>query len=269
MNLDQKQFFQKRRAKQIFIHSSGDGSGWSINPSSRRAFTLVELLVVIAIIAVLAALLLPALSRAKEQARRAKCISNLRQIALSARLFSADHDSYYPWHTPTEDGGTYGSSAGTAWRNFRSLSNELITPKLLVCPSDTSTKKMAGDWAEFTTAAYRSNAVSFFLCIDSFEQIPLTMIAGDKNISGGNWTSCESVSASGVDALRMRAGDLSIGWSTATHGSSGDIALADGSVHRTTPSGLQNIIFTAYKEVTNGLVRTPGGPRPDYHILTR
>jgi prepilin-type N-terminal cleavage/methylation domain-containing protein len=239
------------------------------HPTSRRAFTLIELLVVVTIMAVLAALLLPALARAKEQARRAKCISNLRQIAFAARSFGADHDSRYPWHTSPADGGTYGSAAGTAWRNFRALSNELVTPRLLTCPSDRSTKKIAGDWIEFGTAAYRSNALSFFLCIDGFEQIPSTMVAGDKNISGGTWNSCESVSAAGVAAVRMRADNTNIRWTNAVHGLSGDIALADGSVHRTRTRELQEIVFTAYRQVTNGLVLTITGSRPDYHILPR
>src|SRR5437667_4099160 len=59
---------------------------------SRRAFTLIELLVVTAVIAVLARLLLPALGNAKERGRRAACLSNLRQVALAARLYMDDND---------------------------------------------------------------------------------------------------------------------------------------------------------------------------------
>src|SRR5579884_3290800 len=71
--------------------------GWVIPgvEFSRRAFTLLELLVVIAIIALLAALLLPVLSRAKQQAYRADCLSNLRQIGLAFVMYLNDHQNTF------------------------------------------------------------------------------------------------------------------------------------------------------------------------------
>jgi prepilin-type N-terminal cleavage/methylation domain-containing protein len=63
---------------------------------AKRAFTLIELLVVIAIIALLASLLLPALSRAKQESWRTSCTSNLKQIGLSMRMFADDNEDRYP-----------------------------------------------------------------------------------------------------------------------------------------------------------------------------
>jgi prepilin-type N-terminal cleavage/methylation domain-containing protein len=60
-----------------------------------RAFTLVELLVVIAIITILAAMLMPVLTQAKEQGRRTVCVSNLRQLTMANRLYAADWDGYF------------------------------------------------------------------------------------------------------------------------------------------------------------------------------
>jgi prepilin-type N-terminal cleavage/methylation domain-containing protein/prepilin-type processing-associated H-X9-DG protein len=67
-----------------------------------RAFTLIELLVVIAIIGILAALLLPALGRARAKARMAQCISNMHQLGLAMQMWWDDHDQHF---MPLEDGG--------------------------------------------------------------------------------------------------------------------------------------------------------------------
>ena len=232
-----------------------------------RGFTILELLITVSILSALAALLLPSLARAKERARRVYCQNNLKQITLALKIFAQDHEDDYPWHALPADGGTYGSSAATGWRNFRAVSNELLTPKPLVCPSDATTKMIAGDWPQYTEAAYRSNALSYFTGLDGFEELPIAMLAGDRNIAGGTASSCGSVSASGVAAQKYGEANSSIRWANAVHGLAGHVALTDGSVQWTDKRALQELVTSSHRLLTNGMLRTLKGTRPDNHIL--
>jgi prepilin-type N-terminal cleavage/methylation domain-containing protein/prepilin-type processing-associated H-X9-DG protein len=94
-----------------------------VRKSKRGAFTLIELLVVIAIIAILAAMLLPALAKAKAKALNVQCVSNLKQVTLGINLFAADHGDRLPFNTTADgdpllvgsDSAPLGRDCRTSW----------------------------------------------------------------------------------------------------------------------------------------------------------
>lgn len=185
----------------------------------RGAFTLVELLVVVAIIAVLAALLLPALTRGKSRAQRVECISDLNQLGTAFQMFAHDHQGRYPMQTPFADGGSMELvQAGEningvfyfSYRHFQTLANELVATKPLVCPAD------LGRDAAVNFAQLQNSNVSYFVDVNADYNLPLSILAGDRNITNNGYATASIVR--GAYGLR---------WTSELHVFKGNILFSD------------------------------------------
>lgn len=210
----------------------------SLRPRS-RGFTLIELLVVVAIIAILAGLLLPALSQAKTKARRAACVNNQRQIALAMRLWADNNEGKFPWKVDASEGGRKPNGGIDARVNFQFgvASNELNSTRLLLCPNDVRTV------AATNFAAIALANLSYALCNEADEKRARVILSTDRNMFGFDFTGLPD----NVNCFILTS--PSTGAATAIwrrgicHGANvGIVAVGDGSVHQLNNRSLQETL---------------------------
>jgi prepilin-type N-terminal cleavage/methylation domain-containing protein/prepilin-type processing-associated H-X9-DG protein len=199
-------------------------------------FTLIELLVVMAIISILASMLLPTLARAKESAKRIKCLSNQRQISLGLRLWADDNQARYPWEMDADCGGSAGSCL--TWQHLSIIQDQIVTPRILVCPSDQRDPALDFSTNRNTGLKWHGNyAVSYFVGLDANDSRPAMHLLGDRNIQGLELQNCPPTGIRGVVTWLTPTNDP--GWSMSIHRRGGNVALADGSASWLGRSGLQ------------------------------
>ena len=203
-----------------------------ISNSTRRchALTWFEVLVIVCVVAVMAALLFPALSKAKTKHKRIGCLNSLKQVGVASGIWCGEHAGKFPMQISLTNGGTMELiSAGSPLPHFQVMSNELNTPRILWCPEDAGRSEARS----FETNLARAN-VSYFVGVDADAVRPATLLAGDDHLM--------------IDGVSLKAGlaqlwaTASVSWRRGRHSFGGNICLVDGSVQSASDKQLRQAL---------------------------
>jgi prepilin-type processing-associated H-X9-DG protein len=180
-----------------------------------KAFTVFELLTIIVVLMLAAAFLLPALNN-RDTSCRINCTNNLKQIDLSFKMWSLDNSDLLPMQVPGTNGGALeGTIQGLAFPSFQVMSNELSTPKILVCPQDEK-RNPATNFESLT-----DKTLSYFICQNPAEAGNPGLITGDRNLTNPFVPGTRTV---------VFTTNLTLGWTKEMHSRQGNVAFMDGTV---------------------------------------
>lgn len=165
------------------------------------------------------------------RAPRIQCVSNLKQVAVAARIWEGDHQGEYPMSVSVTNGGAKeliaaGNVAGCLRVMFQDMSNELSATKILICPADTD-HTIASNFSTL-----KNSNVSYFINPDASETYPQMIMFGDDNLA--------------TNGVPLKSGLVDISsntrttWTSARHKNCGNIAFADGSVAEENNDSLTN-----------------------------
>jgi prepilin-type N-terminal cleavage/methylation domain-containing protein/prepilin-type processing-associated H-X9-DG protein len=168
--------------------------------SRKKGFTLIELLVVIAIIAILAAILFPVFARARENARRASCQSNLKQIALGVFMYNQDYDEELPTITVNtsvnyEAALTAGNASSAPYGWADALQPYLKSTQIFQCPSENVGPNVDATLGEYTDYWINGNAAG--KADAQFDAPAVTVLLGDGQ--GGSTSAATGTGSSSED----------------------------------------------------------------------
>jgi hypothetical protein len=198
-----------------------------------QGLTLFETLIVAFSLVVIVVFLLPPVNSSHAKGPKIRCTNNIKQIGLAFRIWEGDNGDHYPMAVAVTNRGAMESVlAGNPMRAFQVMSNELSTPKILVCPADT-----ARQWATNFHSILTAKNVSYFVNPDAVEANPQEVMIGDDNLV--------------VRGARVRSGLLTISasdpvaWGSDRHKHTGNLGMADGSCQSATDAGLKAYLSLA------------------------
>jgi competence protein ComGC len=204
------------------------------------AITFIEVLLIITALLVLAAMLLPALAKAKMKSSRISCMNNLKQIGIAYRLWANDNGDLFPSQQSVKYGGwadllTNANQGANCWTNYFILQNELgESCKLVICSYDERQPASSFD------SGFDNTHISYFVGVNANDLFPQSPLCGDRNLGPGPKPDPDygysPTNGKGNDVIIPISGSVS--WSLKMHSAGntaglGNMLLGDGSGQQT------------------------------------